>query len=125
MKKLLPLVVLLFTGWALKAQSGCVASASLDVVINNCTSGMHIPGYQQRLILTPNPSDGHISFRFAREQKIEKAEIINAYGQVVIPHIENGLSSHSQISVEALPPGVYFIRIFSENKVYSEHFLRK
>lgn len=125
MKKVLPLLVFMFIGFALKAQSGCVASASLDVVINNCTSGIHSPGSPSKLYITPNPTDSHISFRFAGSYEIDQAEIVNAFGQVVAPQLINGLSPNSQISVELLPPGIYFLRIFSENKIFSERFVRK
>ncbi len=71
----------------------------------------------------PNPSNDGIIYFDSKNIKISKFEIINLLGDVVV--FENKIMPQNEkikLNLNTLPAGTYFIRLTSENKVYSERF---
>ncbi len=71
----------------------------------------------------PNPSNDGIIYFDSKNIKISKFEIINLLGEVVISETKSLPQNEKiKLTLNNLPIGTYFIRLSSENKVYSERF---
>lgn len=67
----------------------------------------------------PNPSDYYI--KVSGKEKINKYEIMNISGQVIIKE-NSGLNEFS-LDVSGLPKGVYYFRSYLENKIENLKFI--
>jgi hypothetical protein len=120
------------------AQYGCSFHAYIDASL--CTSGMRLANqnnnypdnnnetYQipdkkiekNKLSIVPNPTAGVFSIQFTKEiQANSILQIINSLGS---PVYETKLNSDQsqQIDASSLPPGLYYVRVQSGNKIYSD-----
>ncbi len=68
----------------------------------------------------PNPVSNEFFIKNLEEQKIEKLQIINITGNVVLEKEGDA----QNLNVQNLAPGMYIIRIFSNGKYYSSKFIK-
>jgi len=95
------------------ALTECTYVTSSDTINVDVITGIN--GTQAgRLELFPNPANDVVNI--ASVTMIEKVEILNFIGQMVVsnPFVEN---TNLQLNVSALQPGVYFIRITTEKEI--------
>lgn len=72
-------------------------------------------------LISPNPSSDYI--KVAGTEKINKYEIMNISGQVIIK--ENPGMNEFSLDVSSLPKGVYCFRSYMENKIENLKFITK
>ncbi len=116
-------IVVLLLSTALHSQTGCVATASLDVVINNCNTGIANNVDNQLLQIVPNPSTGTIKLVFPTDRTVEKLEIFNSIGQLVLAQYNESVNLQSNLYLEKLPKGVYLVQLTSSNKIYVDRVI--
>ena len=68
--------------------------------------------------LYPNPAQTYIKSDLVNA---ESYEITDIQGKVFI---KSDLNTENVISVQNLPPGLYFIKLFSEHKMYTSKFIK-
>jgi len=66
-----------------------------------------------RITVVPNPTTGELSIT-NYELRIDKIEILDIAGKVVSSHHQITTSSHQKINISNLSPGIYFVKIFTE-----------
>lgn len=91
-----------YTVWVTN-ELGCTRQASLEVLIDNTSSN---PMELQGVALYPNPARGYFVLEAPSPVRLE---VFNMSGIRVIS--EGVASSHHQVDVSALPPGVYLVRV--------------
>ncbi len=72
--------------------------------------------------LYPNPNSDAVVTLEVTKNNFTKVEVLNVLGAVV--HSQNGiLAEKIKLDISALPQGTYFVRITSDNKVYTEKLI--
>ena len=82
------------------------------VNVTSLVTGMTQWHLNNTLALTPNPSSSELTVRSSVD--IEKIEIINLTGQVVLS--ETASSKQSKVYLENISNGVYFVKVLSSDK---------
>jgi hypothetical protein len=75
----------------------------------------------------PNPASHEINVKYTSDEKEVKIEVINTKGSIVSSkkiHSSNG-NYEEKLNVEALPSGIYFIKINGNKKSLSKTFIKK
>ncbi len=82
---------------------------------------------QHSLQLSPNPVSDFVSVNYSSKNVAPiSLEIKNALGQTVRSFSINNTSSFSKtISVDDLPAGIYFVRVFTEKETMEQRFIKK
>jgi hypothetical protein len=62
-----------------------------------------------KLLLYPNPAEGVVNLKFPEGVNIQKVEILNALGQLVLTSIAEPNHKMEQLRVDALPEGFYTV----------------
>ena len=94
-----------------------------DVSLVPHSSGIEYPGHTQIFHVVPNPSKGLIyivsPYLINHSSKIE---IFNLYGLVIFSKNYNFFTPN-RIDLSMNPPGTYFVRVLSDNKVSTERIV--
>lgn len=77
-----------------------------------------------KLDLFPNPTNNQITIQASTELKDAEIRIVNALGETVLTQNTNDATSLT-IDVGALSNGIYFVQIFSNNKMYNQKFIKQ
>jgi hypothetical protein len=67
----------------------------------------------------PNPADFEINVRLSSDENFE-IEIVNALGEKLI-----SAKNQNRIDISKLPGGVYFIKVFSSDKLITRKFIKQ
>ena len=132
-------------GMAMQTKDGCYAMATHDSsgigglksqpsqgdydywIIKFCdttltTNIAKTPNETEQLLLFPNPSEGE--FKIYNEKLIiDRIEISNTLGEImknVVVDRRLSPDSYRDVDCRLLPSGIYFVKVFSENKVLFE-----
>jgi len=74
--------------------------------------------------LYPNPSNGKIRVSsFESGVKINKVEIIDSFGKVAKLIFGNFDAEGTEFDVSQLPSGLYFCRVYSQNKIFTKKLI--
>ena len=76
---------------------------------------------KNKVSIYPNPCSNLISFSIENNSNVEKYEIFDVTGKIIIQSIH---SNTNQIDVSNLSKGIYFLSIFNENKNYIGKFIK-
>lgn len=108
-----PLQTRTYTCFATEA-SGCTATATISLVVFNCTGGNQLTAVQKAFSIFPNPAKESISVNYSSDQNSNvQIEIIDALGKVVLSQIVNfskAKQNHS-LNISQLNSGVYFVKV--------------
>ncbi len=89
----------------------------------NCSIGVSVNtenDNQNRSLIFPNPVDQLLEIQ--QENPIEKIEIVNIFGQIVI---SNSYNSHQiELNVSQLKTGIYLLNIYSGNSIQSRRIIK-
>jgi hypothetical protein len=72
------------------------------------------------MVIRPNPFVA--SFSIQSNQEIQKIEIIDLMGRVVVSQNIDGLEAN--INTSELPKGIYFINVYQDNKVNTQRIIK-
>jgi hypothetical protein len=111
-------------GWV-RVHSVGMSSISIDSYYYNKRSEVAILEYKSDPFqIYPNPSHDYVNINPVANTAIEKIEIFDVNGQnYTIPtYFEN---SELRINIASLPRGLYFIKLFSDDNVYVNEFVKK
>lgn len=91
--------------------NGCEASD--EVVVNVSTVG--IGGSQdEKVVIFPNPASGSLMVKGLPESdKPLEIEVLSVLGERVMKQVSMGVTPSVKLDVSALPPGLYLVRILS------------
>ena len=81
--------------------------------------------FRSNLIVFPNPvfrQEGHVTIQLRENFNVASLEIYNAFGETVSTHVLKR-ESKGQFTVEELSPGIYFIRVFDNEKSFSQKLI--
>jgi hypothetical protein len=100
---------------------GCAAVDSVHVIINSCTSGIKLNNTEP-IFIYPNPTNGilHIQLGTIDDAKLE---IYNSIGEKVLWDVIKNVET--QISLDNIKAGVYFLRIVNGNNILYQKTLLK
>lgn len=74
-----------------------------------------------RIVISPNPSNSHISLN--SEERFVLTSIKSINGQVVMSDFEKTLTSQKEIDVSALPNGVYLLEYEMDQLINTQRFI--
>ncbi len=107
--------------------------------IHNCTISMGIVGpvgndgaatspaeFHKGITLFPNPASGNISLRFGNGQPVARTvQILDLLGHVLLSETLMPGQQQHQLSVAALPAGVYFVKVLDGGEpVWTEKLIK-
>ena len=97
----------------LQTEAGCDSTITLNLTVN---SSLYDVAEFVELSVYPNPTRGKVSF----SQEIEKIEVIDLSGKTLQTY-ENA----NEINMEALPAGVYHLRMTIEDKTTTRKIIKE
>ena len=97
----------------LQTINGCDSTITLNLTIN--TSLQDIAELTE-ITFHPNPTSGMITF----SKEIERIDVIDNIGKVVMRFFET-----EQIDIDALPAGVYYLRMTIEDKTTTKKVIKE
>lgn len=99
-----------------------------NVYIDNIELTINVPVEKietasRNILIYPNPSNGNATVSIMNLSGAANLEVINAQGKIIksIP-VQNN-SMNSQLNLEGLVPGLYFVKVTSKSDVYIEKLL--
>ncbi len=101
--------------------NGCTAKDSTLVLFHECT-GIENVELNSALRVYPNPASDFISIENTSKETILAIEILSIDGQLVAKLEEDNLS---RINITELSPGVYYLRIETENGIAIKKIIKK
>lgn len=113
-------LALLISVTTLTAQTGCTGSATINVVIEDCTATQNIPGLS-RFDISPNPAGDFLLLQVETLTNISGyVSLIHASGSLILQEaVEwNGLYQRS-FDISTLPSGTYWLVLRHENRAFS------
>ncbi|QQS31338.1 MAG: T9SS type A sorting domain-containing protein [Sphingobacteriales bacterium] len=100
--------------------SSCIGTASLDVVIEDCTSIEDV-SFDQSYRLFPNPASQSITIETNHPlQQDAVVKLVNMLGQTLS---RNNLSQRLTLDISAYPAGVYFVIVESHQNIATKQIL--
>lgn len=102
--------------------NGCVSSSSDIILVNPCT-GIAEYGTEGGMIAFPNPATDNISVKWNSEFEMNRIEIVDVTGRVVIStSVANG--NNAEINISELPAGMYTLRGVSSTTVVTQMIIK-
>jgi Secretion system C-terminal sorting domain/Ig-like domain CHU_C associated/Glycine rich protein len=102
--------------------NGCVSSSSDIILVNPCT-GVAEYGTESGMIAFPNPATDNISVKWNSEFEMNRIEIVDVTGRVVIcTSVANG--NNAEINISELPAGMYTLRGVSSTTVVTQMIIK-
>lgn len=102
--------------------NGCVSSSSDVILVDPCT-GIAEFGNEFGMIAFPNPASDNISVKWNSELAINRIEIVDVTGRVVIStSVANG--NNVEINISELPAGMYTLRGISSTTVVTQMIIK-
>lgn len=95
--------------------NGCVNTATVSVVVENCGTGINEPG-KGEWVVYPNPGNGNLTLRATAE--IGLVEVYNALGVLVYKTYTQGTELHIDLSSEAA--GIYYLHAQGRKTIISK-----
>ena len=97
----------------LQTEAGCDSTITLNLTVN---SSLYDVAELTEITFYPNPTSGKVTFN----QAIEKVEVIDLSGKT-LQTFENA----NEINIEALPAGVYHLRMTIEDKTTTRKIIKE
>lgn len=94
-----------------KSTFGCIDSAAIQLTVNAC-DGL-LQQQTNHLKVYPNPSSGVYHLNNPDNQALNM-EVMNAMGQVIVTKTTK---ENAYIDLTPFANGIYYLRVFSDNKV--------
>jgi hypothetical protein len=69
----------------------------------------------------PNPTTSVLNLDFSNDVTVDKVTVVDITGKTVLQQDQN----FSQINVDKLTSGIYFIEVFTENEKFTSKFIKK
>jgi hypothetical protein len=102
--------------------NGCVSSSSDIILVNPCT-GIAEYGTESGMIAFPNPATDNISVKWNAGFDMNRIEIVDVTGRVVIStSVANG--NNAEINISELPAGMYTLRGVSASAVETKMIIK-
>ncbi|MBL0033526.1 MAG: T9SS type A sorting domain-containing protein [Bacteroidetes bacterium] len=75
--------------------------------------------------LYPNPADSKINIDLNSDDKINSLELYNSSGAIVYRKTNSEIKSlkHFEIDLSLISPGVYLLRLYSENGIINKKLM--
>ena len=100
-----------------------VFDPKVSVLARASVGGLNLDDQQkQEIILAPNPGSEVLQI-FARNPVLKKVEVYNALGQLIYVESKDSVQTWV-INVTQWPVGPYFTRIYTDNLIYLDKWLR-
>lgn len=99
-----------------------------DVSVTDCTVSIEeLKNEQIKFILSPNPAKDKLVVKLENSKiKAEKYEIINSLGELVLQKaIFNLKNNQVEINVNALPRGIYFLKLLTDSGYATAKFVKE
>ncbi len=90
-----------------------------DIVNYNYTMSVNDMVYKNKNIISPNPAKRFIKIDL-KNKPVQSIEIIDAAGRTYNPKLNS-----NEVNVEALKPGIYYIKVKTENTSYINKFIKE
>ena len=78
----------------------------------------------ETLNIYPNPANNKIKINFKNQQGLSKVSILNIAGQTLVKEQIN-LKGESEINIENIPPGMYFMLLQDEKQQWVRKFVKQ
>ncbi|MBK9412003.1 MAG: T9SS type A sorting domain-containing protein [Bacteroidetes bacterium] len=103
---------------------GCNTSSVQDITVDICTGITNIIS-DATVSLYPNPADSKINIDLNSDDKINSLELYNSSGAIVYRKTNFEIKSlkHFEIDLGLFSPGVYFLRLYSENGIINKKLM--
>ena len=102
--------------------NGCVNSGTDIILVNYCV-GIAENQLQSGMIAFPNPATDNISVKWNSEFEMNRIEIVDVTGRVVIStSVANG--NNAEINISELPAGMYTLRGVSSSAVVTQMIIK-
>jgi hypothetical protein len=102
--------------------NGCVSSATDIIIVNPCT-GIAEYGIESGMVAFPNPATDNISVKWNAGFDMNRIEIVDVTGRVVIStSVANG--NNAEINISELPAGMYTLRGVSASAVETKMIIK-
>lgn len=102
--------------------NGCVNSATDIILVNYCV-GIVENQLQSGMIAFPNPATDNISVKWNSDFAMNRIEIVDVTGRVVIStSVANG--NNAEINISELPAGMYTLRGVSSSAVVTQMIIK-
>lgn len=99
---------------------GCSDTDSIEVLFTECTSATEAT-YKGEVKITPNPATDFINITYHEKAQIT---ILNSQGKTIRKIRHNfTMEPNKRVPVSEFPPGIYFIRIESDNSLHIHKFV--
>ncbi|MCI2229365.1 T9SS type A sorting domain-containing protein [Polaribacter sp. MSW13] len=79
---------------------------------------------KENLFLYPNPANSKIAVSLKETQQIQKVDLYNIMGQIVVEKSVDNLT-FVEIDISKLSKGIYFVKVFSKGKTVSKKLIIK
>jgi photosystem II stability/assembly factor-like uncharacterized protein len=86
--------------------------------ITNNPLGIKQRLFESDILVYPNPTDSYVTI--SSSEKITKIDIISMDGKLI-----RSEQNTSTINIESFPPGIYFLKAFIGNNIFSQKIIKK
>ncbi len=103
---------------------GCSTGSNQDITVDVCTGITNIIS-DASVSLYPNPADSKINIDLNSDDKINSLELYNSSGAIVYRKTNSEIKSlkHFEIDLSLFSPGVYLLRLYSENGIINKKLM--
>ena len=103
---------------------GCNTSSVQNITVDICTGVLNIIS-DASIALYPNPADSKVNIDLNSDDKINSLELYNSSGAIVYRKTNSEIKSlkHFEIDLSLISPGVYLLRLYSENGIINKKLM--
>jgi len=103
---------------------GCSTGSNQDITVDICTGITNIIS-DATVSLYPNPADKKVNIDLNSDDKINSLELYNSSGAIVYGKTNFEIKSlkHFEIDLSLISPGVYLLRLYSENGIINKKLM--
>jgi hypothetical protein len=110
--------------WIVTDNSGNIDSCSFDVQVDIFVGINTIS--QNETKIYPSPAHNYIVIANKAKQSIQNLEVLDITGKLVLTSLQEGTTEQSQqIDISNLKPGIYFIKLTTNNTTKVLRFIKK
>ncbi|MEO5572368.1 MAG: T9SS type A sorting domain-containing protein, partial [Bacteroidia bacterium] len=100
-----------------------IAGEGFVIKYSQLTGTEELQSHKNQLLIYPNPADDYIKVNCPACQKKIKIEIVNPLGQLILS--KNNFDNYCTIDISHFSKGIYFLKVYSEQIIYSQKFIRE
>ncbi len=96
-----------------RLSNGCKSRDSINIVVQNCITGLNDLNRSEEIFLSPNPTNGIVTVQFTHQPSEAVLQVLNSIGQVVSERLipKGNQLYKGEIDLSGLPSGIYLIHL--------------